>query len=294
MTEESLIPEDEPLADSSGPSAAATASHAIPESTGPMLPSASATMEVHHHAAAHHKKKWKEYLLEFFMIFLAVTLSFMAENIREHYVEGQREREYARSLYDDLRVDTLTIRRTLREKIWAGQKIDSLQRILDANTIAENNERIYYYARVMNLADVFTAQDVTYTQLLQSGNFRYFKNAGLYKRLSDYYNLYKRYEGMEQGGLAPSDELYITESQLFNARDFNSLYAPKAFSYFAVLQRPNHRFAPVKQDAQSLNLLNLRAGRSQELIGASIFFLSALEANSTTLLHDLKTEYDLE
>ncbi len=31
-------------------------------------------MEVHHHPDLHHKpKKWKEYFLEFLMIFLAVT-----------------------------------------------------------------------------------------------------------------------------------------------------------------------------------------------------------------------------
>ena len=35
-------------------------------------------MEVHHHPDLHHKpKKWKEYFLEFLMIFLAVTMGFI-------------------------------------------------------------------------------------------------------------------------------------------------------------------------------------------------------------------------
>jgi len=45
-------------------------------------------MEVHkhpHHVT--HKKKWTEYLLEFFMLFLAVFLGFVADNIRENSVE---------------------------------------------------------------------------------------------------------------------------------------------------------------------------------------------------------------
>ncbi len=49
-------------------------------------------MEVHkhpHHVT--HKKKWGEYLLEFFMLFLAVFLGFVAENIRENI--GNREIE---------------------------------------------------------------------------------------------------------------------------------------------------------------------------------------------------------
>src|ERR1700731_4697152 len=40
------------------------------------------TMEVHHHPDLHHEKKpWKEYFLEFLMIFLAVTMGFFAETI---------------------------------------------------------------------------------------------------------------------------------------------------------------------------------------------------------------------
>ena len=48
-------------------------------------PTKTHTMEVHHHPGPHHgKKQWREYFLEFMMIFLAVTLGFLAENLREH------------------------------------------------------------------------------------------------------------------------------------------------------------------------------------------------------------------
>ena len=41
-------------------------------------------MEVHHHPDLHHKRKnFREYFLEFLMIFLAVTMGFIAENFRE-------------------------------------------------------------------------------------------------------------------------------------------------------------------------------------------------------------------
>lgn len=43
-------------------------------------------MEVHHPHVPTHSKPWKEYLLEGLMIFIAVTLGYGAENIREHYV----------------------------------------------------------------------------------------------------------------------------------------------------------------------------------------------------------------
>ena len=40
-------------------------------------------MEVHHHPHVE-KKGFKEYFLEFLMIFLAVTMAFIGENMREH------------------------------------------------------------------------------------------------------------------------------------------------------------------------------------------------------------------
>src|SRR5262252_909744 len=58
-------------------------------------------MEVHHHPHVE-KKRFKEYFLEFLMIFLAVTLGFFAENIREHFAEKKTTREYLESLETEL------------------------------------------------------------------------------------------------------------------------------------------------------------------------------------------------
>ena len=69
-------------------------------------------MEVHKHSHhVMHKKKWPEYLLEFVMLFLAVFLGFLAENIRENSVERQRAKEYIFSFYEDLKKDIATFSR---------------------------------------------------------------------------------------------------------------------------------------------------------------------------------------
>src|SRR5215468_190843 len=52
-------------------------------------------MEVHKHPHhVMHKKKWTEYLLEFSMLFLAVFLGFIAENIRENITDHDRDKQY--------------------------------------------------------------------------------------------------------------------------------------------------------------------------------------------------------
>src|SRR5579864_3422643 len=65
-------------------------------------------MEVHHHPSVE-KKSFKEYLLEGLMIFIAVTLGFIAEQIREGFFERRIQKEYIFSFYEDLKTDTAKI-----------------------------------------------------------------------------------------------------------------------------------------------------------------------------------------
>lgn len=62
-------------------------------------------MEVHHPHHPTHKKNWKDYLTEFFMLFFAVTLGFFVENYREHYIEGEREKEFLHFILQDVDMD---------------------------------------------------------------------------------------------------------------------------------------------------------------------------------------------
>ena len=50
-------------------------------------------MEVHHPHHASHRKNWKEYLLEGIMIFVAVSMGFIAEQIREHIIDRHHEQD---------------------------------------------------------------------------------------------------------------------------------------------------------------------------------------------------------
>ena len=114
-------------------------------------------MEVHQHPQLHHDPKpWKEYFLEFIMITFAVTLGFFAENIRENIVEEERAKEYAQSLYDDLKIDTALIQRTYDEKEWIMAKFDSVGKMLESKDLSKYNEFIYYAERYIVFNDVFT------------------------------------------------------------------------------------------------------------------------------------------
>src|SRR5215510_4343090 len=102
-------------------------------------------MEVHHHSHTP-RKKWHHYFWEFFMLFLAVTLGFLVENEREHYVEKQRTKEYAASFADDLAKDTLAFK-ILKERYNRDiYRIDTFRSLLKNKSLREiPTGSLYYY-----------------------------------------------------------------------------------------------------------------------------------------------------
>ena len=144
-------------------------------------------MEVHHHPDLHHKpKKWKEYFLEFLMIFLAVTMGFFAENIRENYVEHKSAREYASLLIEDLATDTVELNsdaHVLNLIITAG---DSLGNLLSSDPKLIVGGKLYYYEYLSSLRWNLISHDATLQQLKSSGALRYLGDTSLIRKIMNY------------------------------------------------------------------------------------------------------------
>ncbi|HEY9003393.1 MAG TPA: hypothetical protein VIM89_18700 [Mucilaginibacter sp.] len=73
-------------------------------------PKSEIKMEVHHHPEVE-KKGLKEYLLEGLMIFIAVMMGFIAENIRENITNNEHARQLTAQLVQDLKADTSELNR---------------------------------------------------------------------------------------------------------------------------------------------------------------------------------------
>jgi hypothetical protein len=52
------------------------------------------------------KKKWYVYFIDFIMLFVAVTLGFYAENVRDQQSEKNREISYLKNIHEDLLNET--------------------------------------------------------------------------------------------------------------------------------------------------------------------------------------------
>ncbi|TMI78544.1 MAG: hypothetical protein E6H10_16925 [Bacteroidetes bacterium] len=146
-------------------------------------------MEVHkhpHHVT--HQKKWGEYFLEFLMIFLAVTLGFFAENIRERATESHREKQFAQQLYSELREDSIVVAQKISERRRKEKAMDYVAIYLKDSSLEDLPEQ-FYPALTMDLYLInrfaFEPKDGILSQLRNSGSLRFFKSVYLQKLLGD-------------------------------------------------------------------------------------------------------------
>jgi len=144
-------------------------------------------MEVHAHSHSA-RKKWTHYFWEFLMLFLAVFCGFLAENIREHKVEHNRAKEYARGLITDLGIDTLQLHQLIEQNKKVLTSMDSVSSIVHSG-IVDNKVRgsFYLYSQLGCFSPTVVWSNASLIQLIQSGNLRYFRNIELVDKISTYY-----------------------------------------------------------------------------------------------------------
>jgi hypothetical protein len=194
------------------------------------------TMEVHHHSGQHHKsKKWKEYFIEFFMIFLAVTMGFFAESYREKLANHEKEKDYMHSMIIDLKADTASISETIQNYIEISKEIDTMLMCLrsdnpDPSLLSNSISRNFWtYAG-------YSYNNRTVQQLKNSGNFRLIRNNAVADSILNYDNginsfVLNQYNDLKismfsykevESKVLPYSELKMSSHTLFDPADFNN------------------------------------------------------------------------
>src|SRR5580704_8643047 len=162
-------------------------------------------MEVHHHPHVE-KKRFKEYSLEFLMIFLAVTMGFFAESIRERIADNAKEKEFITSMIQDAATDTANIRIAVQLNEKRVIHLDSLCTICFNYNATPNEDaeiyRLYRYGLVH--PDFISPTERTLLQLKNSGGMRLIRKKAavdsiiayddMAKKLTDQQAYYERYQ----------------------------------------------------------------------------------------------------
>lgn len=142
-------------------------------------------MEVHHPHLIHKKKHFNEYLFEFIMIFFAVFLGFIAENFRVTLENKRKEKEYIRSLIEDIKSDTTQLTAIINQLGRRDQGIDTLLVILKDPATITNSNKIFKLRENLGFRD-FIYTDRTIQQLKSTGEFRLIRKIDVSNKIISY------------------------------------------------------------------------------------------------------------
>lgn len=200
-------------------------------------------MEVHHHSHTA-RKKWTHYFWEFFMLFLAVTLGFFVENQREHYIEHQRAKIYARSMINNLQTDTNELMQIVHRGKYAANYLDTFLLLVSTKEI-ENipTGKLYWYGLWGGYLRGFQPNDASFQQMKSSGSLRFFSNSELEQKISNYDQLMRGMTIMTQIDQAVHLETRKARSEIFDFRfNNNANKVVQQYVYGAFNQAPIDSF----------------------------------------------------
>jgi len=132
------------------------------------------------------------------MLFLAVFCGFLAENQREHMVENKREKQYMKSMLDDLRTDTSDV---TGEILLAKSQLsitDTQMAIINSRNLSEENINKLYLLHFSGRLIGPYFEDRTSAQLKNAGGMRLIHQQRAADSLSRYWRSIKLCETMTQ------------------------------------------------------------------------------------------------
>jgi hypothetical protein len=248
-------------------------------------------MEVHHPHHVTHKKKWTEYLLEFFMLFLAVFCGFIAENIREHAVEERREKQYMRSLVQDLQSDTTNMTETLQLGANMFNKLDTFINALNSERPDTNVQLLYRMAIQSGRIVASPFEDRTSSQLKSSGSMRLIKSDDLSDSIRSYWELVKVEDEISSRMVDIQEKItdvgiHIFHNKYFIKRD------PASRLGFGVMVSPGAKL--LTTDNNLLAQMSNRLSGRRNVLNNYLFNLQEARYLAIRLISLIQKEYHLE
>ena len=141
-------------------------------------------MEVHSHTHTP-RKKWTHYFWEFFMLFLAVTLGFLVENWREHFIEKKRTEKYLEGVLLDIENNITTLDSLIKENDELKKNYDrQIQWLLNDSSHIDR----YAFAKKILPSNirVFVSRNENFEQMKSSGTLRYIEDKELLQQILNY------------------------------------------------------------------------------------------------------------
>ena len=254
-------------------------------------------MEVHAHThtadpnSHRGRKKWTHYFWEFLMLFLAVFCGFLAEYTLEHKIEKDRERQFIKSLANDIKADITQLNLVIQKRNEKIQRLDSVAYLINLPNFSASGNSIYFNAiHSARLVDTrFTANDGTLLQLKNSGGLRLIRNRAVADSIAHYDVSIRNLEklGEQEMQVAP-------EYRMIAKRVFNSLVFDRMLDENNIAHRPDDNPALLAFSKQDLTDLNFALYTVKIVVKGMRRDSRKLLQQANNLLATINKEYHLE
>jgi hypothetical protein len=192
-------------------------------------------MEVHHPHHPTHKKKWSEYIIEFVMLFAAVTLGFLAENLREHQIMNHRVEQNKIAILKDLQADSIEIDKVIKIEdsvINNFNKLNNLLYLAKTKKISQAQlmDSIKISPKIIAFSTTLYMNNSSFKNMQSSGLLSYVEEGEFKNTLATYYEVdFKGVEALneffDQVGIVFNNYLPIGVGRLIRENQkFSKMY----------------------------------------------------------------------
>lgn len=247
-------------------------------------------MEVHQHAHTD-RKKWSHYFWEFLMLFLAVFCGFLAEYQLEHTIEKNRERQYVKSLMNDLLADTAHLNFIIKNRSQKIIMLDSFKLLLNSSSYKNYGNDIYFFGlHAPRRPDIkFVPNNGTMQQLKNAGGLRLIRNRSVMEEITKYDRTVREAElfGDVEEGISQN---YRQVAYKF----FNTFVFDKMEGELFNIKRSYDNPALLPFTNDDLNKINYTIYGLKSATRGGMWYAIRVRNEAIDLLKTLKQEYHLK
>ena len=252
-------------------------------------------MEVHHHPHVG-KKSFKEYILEGLMIFLAVSMGFIAEGIRENMVRHEKEFHLMEILLKDLKEDTTRMNASITNTQAKVAALDTLARLCFKATkriLSDSQYRkMYYFMRRYGFNSTAFLPTNRAVVLLDKGDaFSLIKKQNISDSILYYQDLTKVIEHQYSIYYENRNGINETGKQLF---DYRLMLDITGGSKAAIILQSTEKYPLLSNDKSILQLYASGTLQVKGLLNNYLNYLQLHRNSAANLIEALKKEYHLE
>ena len=252
-------------------------------------------MEVHAYAHTE-RKKFTHYLWEFLMLFLAISLGFYAENLREGIKHKEEVKTHINSLITDLQTDIELFDSVADRNTYSAEMADSLIELLHSDIT--NTQGIYFTARTVTANNGYGySNSKSFDQMKSSGLLRYIKPKALLDSIGTYYASFQWLDNQTELMRLKLNEIHKNNAGLFDSYVFQQMMKVRLTSFGGgrtIISMPPGKPALLSGDIKDINAVSL----SYHYYSTTTKFykrsLLDLKDRANRLIEQIKREYNLK